>query len=131
MKKLSKEAVERIEQARREHRKRMRKEKRQYANTLQEKEELEDNVRSLVLKVVNNQFIILRAQILESFNSTLADMKEQGRFFRCQYKHISNKEMSVAKLKVLGSQGWKFAFEFNGNYVFQRERNYKKESSDE
>ncbi len=83
---------------------------------------LSSDLENILLNAVKKFEEELNVTLMERFEKALADLKNKGQLYGAEWKEMTMGEIARAKLNGFGKEGWRFAFEINGKFYFERAR---------
>ena len=84
---------------------------------------ISSNMRSLIKDLIREFIQEISLHLNDRIDKEILSAKKLGHLYKADFMVLKFKDVSISKMKELGEQGWKFNFELNENYYFQRERN--------
>jgi len=80
------------------------------------------DLENILLNVLKEFEENLNTVLINKFEKALYDLKRKGQLYRAEWKELTLSEIAKAKLNGFGKEGWKFAFEVNSKFYFERAR---------
>jgi hypothetical protein len=83
------------------------------------------DLKFFLINLVKNLEEEIGIALTDKTDKALEILRDTGKFYKCDYISLKRSDVSLSKLKALGEDGWKFCFDIEDKFYFQRERKYK------